>query len=111
MIKIILRVLHNYICYCGIEKEEYKAVKKSAYVSNYQVWKLLHVLMAVVFTFLFVSSLVSELLRQNMVFYLVLMIYSIVATVLFFFVLKKDAIITQLFIYLSISALICGFVR
>ena len=23
-----LRTIRNYICYCGIEKEEYKAVKK-----------------------------------------------------------------------------------
>ena len=101
----ILKTVRNYFCYCGIEKEEYQAVKKSAYVSNFNVWKLLHVLMAGVFTVLFVSSLISELLRQNMFFYLALMIYSIIATVLFFFILKKDSIISQLVIYLSISAL------
>ena len=101
----ILKTFRNYFCYCGIEKEEYQAVKKSAYVSNFNVWKLLHVLMAGVFTVLFISSLVSELLRQNMFFYLALMIYSIIATVLFFFILKKDSLISQLVIYLSISAL------
>ena len=101
----ILKTVRNYFCYCGIEKEEYQAVKKSAYISNFNVWKLLHVLMAGAFTILFVSSLISELLKQNMFFYLALMVYSIIATVLFFFVLKKDSIISQLVIYLSISAL------
>ena len=34
-----LRMIRNYICYCGIEKEEFKAVKKDAYASNFQIWR------------------------------------------------------------------------
>ena len=104
-VKKFFRTVRNYVCYCGIEKEEFKAVKKSAYISNFKVWKILHVVMSCIFTFLFIASLINGMLHQNMIFYLVIMIYSILATVLFFFVLKKNSIISQLFIYLSISAL------
>ena len=100
-----LRTVRNYFCYCGIEKEEYLAVKKSAYVSNFNVWKLLHVLMAGAFTFLFINSLFADILESNKYFYMALMIYSIAVAVLFFFVLKKDSIVSQLVIYLSISML------
>ena len=99
------RTVRDYFCYCGISKDEYNAIKKEAYVSNFAVWRLLHILMSAVFTFLFVNSLFNNLLTQNMVFYLVAMIYSILATLLFFFVLKKDSLLAQLMIYLSISML------
>ena len=48
----VLRTIRNYYCYCGIEKDEYNAVKKDAYISNYKVWKILHFMMAAVFYFL-----------------------------------------------------------
>ena len=99
-----LRTLRNYICYCGIEKEEYNAVKKDAYASNFVVWRILHFLMAAAFAFLFISSLFNELLKMNLMFYLSALIYSVIVLGAFF-VLKKDSIIAQLLIYLSISML------
>ena len=36
-----LRTARNYFLYCGLEKEEYKAVKKDAYISNFVVWRVL----------------------------------------------------------------------
>lgn len=100
----ILRKIRNYICYCGIEKDEFNAVKKDAYRSNFEVWKILHIMLICAFGFLFVNSLFSELLKINRPFYLALFIYSVIVSVLFF-VMKKDSMIAQFIIYLSISVL------
>ena len=102
--KKALRTLRNYICYCGIEKEEFKAVKKDAYISNFEVWRILHLLMDVAFGVLFVFSLCNNFVAANRFFYLGAFIYSIIASV-FFFVLKKESFFAQLLIYLSISVL------
>ena len=99
-----LRSIRNYLCYCGIEKDEYNAVKKDAYVSNFKVWRIIHCLITAVFAFLFVNSLFSELLAQNKMFYMFALIYSVIITIVFF-VLKPDSFVAQLLIYLSISML------
>ena len=100
----ILKKIRNYFCYCGIEKDEFNALKKDAYVSNFKVWRILISLMVAVFGVLSICSLFSELLKINSLFYFILFIYSAIAAGLFF-VLKKDSLIAQLLIYLSISAL------
>ena len=100
----VLHTIRNYLFYCGIEKDEYNAVKKDAYVSNYRVWRVLHFVMAAVFAALFVSSMFTELMRPNRVYYLSLLLYSIAAICLFY-VLKKDSILAQFLIYASITAL------
>ena len=100
----IMKTIRNYYFYCGIEKDEYNAVKKDAYVSNFTVWRVLHFLMAAVFGGLFVGSLFSNVMSVNRWFYLFAFLYSIVA-VAFFFVWKKDSLAAQLLIYLSMSIL------
>ena len=100
----VLRTIRNYYFYCGIEKEEYAAVKKAAYVSNYEVWKILHYLMAVVFCFLYYGSYANSLMAMNRWFYLGAFLYSLLA-ILFFHRLKKDSLAAQLLIYLSMSVL------
>ncbi|MBR0302734.1 MAG: hypothetical protein IJQ80_02680 [Clostridia bacterium] len=100
----LLRKIRDYLCYCGIEREEFTAIKKGAYVSNFVVWRTLHILLTVVFGFLFVDSVISPLLSSNTVFYLISFIYFVVVTVAFFF-LNKESIVAQLIIYLSISFL------
>ncbi|MBR4915333.1 MAG: diguanylate cyclase [Clostridiales bacterium] len=99
-----LRTAKNYFFYSGIEKDEYNAVKKDAYISNYEVWRILHFVMAATFAFLYISSLFNELLGTNRLFYLIALAYSVIASILFL-VLKKDSLIAQLIIYLSISLL------
>ena len=101
----LLHKLKNYICYCGIEKDEYNTVKKEAYISNFGVWKVLHILMFAAFGFLFIGSLFSDSMKVNMVTYLVALSYSLVSSILFLFVFKKDALIAQFYIYLSILLL------
>ena len=102
----ILIKLRNYVCYCGIEKEEYRELKKDAYASNFEVWRVLHCLMTAVFAVLFVNSLAVNMMTANRIFYLSAFIYSAAVTCLFLFVLKKNSIIAQLVIYLSISMLL-----
>ena len=99
-----LRKLCNYFCYCGIGKDEYRVVKKDAYVSNFVIWRILHFLMAAAFGSLFLASIFNGMLRKNEIFYLFSFIYSVVSIFLFF-ILKKDSLIAQFLIYLSISLL------
>ena len=99
-----LKKLCNYFFYCGISKEEYNAVKKDAYISNFVIWRILHFLMAATFLILFVFSLFSEMLRSNAYYYFGAFLYSVIA-ISFFFTLRKDSIIAQFLIYLSISVL------
>lgn len=100
----LLRTVRNYLFYCGIEKDEYNAVKKDAYISNYKIWRILHCLMTAVFAFLFVFSLFDGEFVHNKPFYLAAFIYSAAVTVAFF-LLRKDSIIAQFVIYLSIAVL------
>ena len=102
----ILKTLRNYLCYCGIEKDEYKLLKKDAYVANFEVWRVLHCFMAAMFAVLSVNSFIFDIAAANRTFYLIALAYSVAAALMFFFVLKKDSIIGQLFIYLSISMLL-----
>lgn len=101
----ILKKIRNYFCYCGIEKDLYRKIKKDAYVSNFQVWRILHILMDLAFALLFIFSLINDLADENRWFYLGALLYSLAATIPFFAVKKKDSIFMQLLIYLSISVL------
>ena len=99
-----LKILCNYFFYCGIEKDEYNEVKKDAYVSNFVLWRILHLFMVAIFGSLFIASLFPSMLSTNRLFYLISLLYSAIATI-FFFILKKDSIIPQFLIYLSITFL------
>ena len=107
----MLRTIRNYYFYCGIEKDAYNAIKKDAYVSNFEVWKILHFLMAAAFGVMYAISLFNTLVRPNRWFYLAGFLYSVIAIFLFF-KLRKDSLIGQLLIYLSMSFLflIGGFI-
>ena len=100
----VLRTIRNYYFYCGIEKDEYNAVKKDAYISNYEVWKILHYMMAAVFGLLFLASFANNLMAMNRVLYLIAFLYSALAIGVFY-KLKKDSLAAQLLIYLSMSFL------
>ena len=100
----ILKTIRNYYFYCGIEKDEYNAVKKDAYISNFEVWKILHFLMAAVFCLLYFASLQYSMMETNRWFYLIGFLYS-VSAITCFFILKKDSIFAQFLIYISMSFL------
>ena len=100
-----LRKLRNYFCYCGIEKEEYRSLKKNAYVSNFEVWRVLQVLMAAAFGVAFVVSFFDNIMIVNRIVYGLAFGYSIAAIVAFCF-MKKDSLVAQFLIYLSISVLL-----
>ena len=98
----VFKTLSNYFFYCGIDKEEYEAVKKAAYISNFVIWRILHCFMAAIFGVLFIISMFHGLLSVNRLFYFFAFFYSALATI-FFFVMKKDSIIPQFLIYLTIT--------
>ena len=100
----VLRTIRNYLFYCGLEKDEYNAIKKATYTSNFVIWRTLHFFMASVFAALTVSALLNQLLKTNVLIYLFAFLYSS-AVIVFFFVLKKDSRAVQLIIYLSIFLL------
>ena len=100
----VFRTIRNYYFYCGIEKDEYNAIKRDAYVSNYKVWRILHFLMAAVFGLMYLASFANQLMSVNRWFYLIAFLYSVVAVVIFV-KLKWDSVIAQLLIYLSMSFL------
>ena len=100
-----LRKIRNYFLYCGIEKDEYNALKKDAYVSNFKVWRILHFLMAAAFGGLLLASFFVAPMAVNRKFYLTGFIYTCIAITVFIF-LDKDSIVAQFFIYLSISVLL-----
>ena len=102
----LLRKIRNYFCYCGLEKNEYHDVKKSAYISNFEIWRILHLMMAVIFLALSIASFINDFMGMNKWFYVGAFAYSLVATLLFFLVKKKDALWPQFVIYLSISVLL-----
>jgi diguanylate cyclase (GGDEF)-like protein len=99
------RKLRNYFCYCGIEKEEYNSIKKNAYISNFEVWRVLHFLMAAAFGVAFAISMFDQIMAINKIVYGVAFGYSILV-ISFFFFIKKDSLVAQLLIYLSISVLL-----
>lgn len=107
----MLRTIRNYYFYSGIEKDAYNDIKKDAYVSNFEVWKILHFLMAAAFGVMCVISLFNTLVKPNRPLYLAGFLYSVFAIYLFF-KLKKDSLVGQLLIYLSMSFLflIGGFI-
>lgn len=61
--------------------------------------------MTAVFAFLFIGSFFFDVFMPNRLFYLFALIYSVIVTVLFLWVLRKDSVVAQLIIYLSISLL------
>ena len=100
----LFRIIHNYFFYCGIEKEEYNAVKKNVYFSNFVTWRSLHIFMAVVFGLLFFASILIDFISFNRALYFGAFFYSIFA-ISFFYFFEKDSIWPQILIYVSISLL------
>ncbi len=100
----VFRSIKNYILHCGLEKDEYNAIKNDVYVSNFVIWRSLHAFMTVIFGALFISSLFDIPIKINRAFYLIAFLYSATA-VSFFFFLKKNSKIIRCMIYVSISFL------
>lgn len=99
-----LKTMRNYLFYCGIEKDEYNAVKRNVYISNFVIWRSLHIFLAVVFGLLFFASILIDFISFNRALYFGAFFYSTLA-ISFFFYFEKDSIAAQLLIYLSISML------
>lgn len=78
-----LRKLRNYFFYCGIDREEYQAIKKNAYISNFVIWRSLHFLIAATMVVLFITSILTDFIRQNAIIYIFGFCYSVIVIILF----------------------------
>lgn len=58
--KNVFKTIRNSYFYCGIEKDAYNEIKKDAYIFNFEVWKILHFLMAAVFGLMYLGGFFSH---------------------------------------------------
>ena len=100
-----IKKLYKLFFYCGIGKDEYDEIRRDAYSSNFVIWHILHIFMVILFASLFAISLVNDILKINAPFYLAAFIYSLLAA-FSFFILRKDSLLAQHVIYVSISLLL-----
>ena len=98
--------LCNLLLYCGFTKEEYKIVKKDAYISNFNAWKYLHVFMAIIFAALLGISLLNGNAIVNVAVRGGLLVYSLVCVVLMFCIIPSDSVRGQLLIYVTMIILL-----
>lgn len=105
----ILIKLRNLFCYCGMTRDEYNAVKKEAYISNFTVWKYLHALMAFGFFLMGTLHFIFDARLNVVAIYAIAFLYSLFACFLFFSVFKKDSLGAQLTIYLSMAVIMLIF--
>ena len=105
----MLHKIIDFFCYCGISKEDYNSIKKDVYRNNFRLWKVLHLVMIILLAILFVIGLMSTNIGSAVTHvYLYGLIYSVILSILFLFVLKPDSLIAQILIYLTICILLVG---
>lgn len=95
-----LRKSRNFFCYCGLSRDEYHLVRKDAYVSNFNVWKYMHLLIVVAYSVMAVFSARNQLTGCAMI-EIVVILYAAFMSFLFFRVLKPESLSAQLLIYLT----------
>lgn len=101
-------LLFKYFFYCGTDKETYRGIKKMAYVSNFNIWKFLHVFITLIFFGMTITSLVGpDIVNMNREIYIIAFVYYLVISCLFFTAFKPESIVPQFFIYLSMIVLMC----
>ena len=104
--KTVLAKARNLFCYCGLDKEAYRSIKKEAYISNFQVWQYLHILFLVGYAALALLLYNYDGVTPATYVQLGMTAYFIVMSVLMVFVFKKDSLIAQFAIYLSMILLL-----
>ena len=97
--------LVKYICYCGLDKDDYNSIKKEAYRCNFRLWKGLHAVILVLSLFMLVAVSIMGTGAENLVAYIILVAYGLTVTILFWFVLKEDSLGAQLLIYLTMNGM------
>lgn len=105
----LLRYMRDMFLYCGVSHEDYRTVRKDAYVANFRVWKFIYIVMVFV-TFGMMCTHLSGwpggIGSPLFVLRMALFFYSVLMTVLFWRVLQPDGLAGQLFIYLSMIFLL-----
>lgn len=113
--KSLLKRLRDVLCYCGVSKEEYASLKRDAYISNYHIWRVLHVFLFIGYAVLLLGMAVYDGLTPASYIQFAMLAYFAVASIAFLLVYKPDSIAAQFAIYLSMimlllaTTLICYF--
>lgn len=105
--KNFLIKLRDLACYCGLSKEEYRSIKKEAYISNFQVWKHLHVLLFLGYAVMTLTFSIQDGGSPYAYVQLGMMTYLAVVSILFYSAFRKpDALFPQFVIYLTMVLLL-----
>ena len=102
----MLNRLIRLFLYCGVPKDEYNSVKKDAYVSNFRVWKYLHLFIGIAFAALYADNILQSGLTLNSFIRLGMLCYSAAVFYLFSGHVKEDSLAGQLIIYLTMVLLL-----
>ena len=106
MIRFLAK-LRDLACYCGLSKEEYRSIKKEAYISNFQVWKHLHVLLFLGYAVMALAFSMQDGGSPYAYVQLGMMTYLAVVSILFYSAFRKpDALFPQFVIYLTMILLL-----
>ena len=102
----LLQKVRDLFCFCGLTKEEYRSIKKEAYISNFSVWKYLHVCFLIGYVLVALMLPPDNYISSSGILTLAGILYFTVASLLFFFLLKKEWLLSQFVIYLSMIVLL-----
>ena len=109
--KKVMLWVRDLFCYCGVSREEYESVKKEAYISNFEVWKNLHILMFAGGALLEVYLFRNEGMSVPVFIEMLIVVYSAIVSIFFLTFLKKDSLAAQFIIYCSMIILLaCAYV-
>ena len=97
--------LMNWVCYCGVTKEEYDSVKPAVYVRNFEVWKYLNVFLLAGYLFLAFMLNMLDGFTFSTVAEIIIALYLSVVCFLFSYVLRKESIAAQYTIYVTMVVL------
>ena len=98
-------ILKRVFFQCGLEDKQFDLVKGDLHSANYRFWRSCFVVVAAIFSVLFIRSfIIGETGFFPQLYGLISILFLIFAT-LFIFVLKKNAMISQALIFVSFAIL------
>lgn len=100
--------LRNLFCYCGLTKEEFKTIRHKAYVSDFEIWKRMNLIILLIFASMIYSHHHVTFGRNVGWVYWAMTGYALVVSILFFKGLKKDSPFAHRLIYVTMSLLMLG---
>ena len=98
----VLEQIRDQFCYCGVSKTEYRSVRTDAFISNFVVWKYLHILLIIAFGVMGTLAVAFNETIFDILSRYIMCGYCIMVSLLFKKVFKAESIAAQRIIYLTI---------